>query len=339
MLVAVTTSAQLPQCVYCGTERPADRSDCPQCGRPWIDVRVGSLAETEAKVLVGAAVTSELPAAPIPTVETPETTLTVDLIDEEADEDTGSDWTMPRWAIPAVVAVSAALVIAMFGFGLLDSDDPGTAAPTPTTTPSTTEAPATTAPPPTTTAPPPTTTVAPTTTLPTTASLAAAGDPVPVARLELHADGVGPIAIGTPASEAIGRFVASLGEPEEIGAAGPAFGLCEGETGRFVRWAGLSVIVSGTLQDGTFVAYRFHEPAVPVSHLDLATPSGIHLGDTIDRLNEVYASYDISYETDAAGSTFTLADGDELLLWGPVSSTDGGGQVEGIFSPPPCSLG
>lgn len=334
MLVAVTTSAQLPQCVYCGTQRPADRSDCPECGRPWIDVRVGSLAESEAKVLVGAAITSELPPAPAPptdTPETPETELTIDL-DDEAGDEPGGDW---RWAIPAVLAASAALVIAMFGFGLLDGDDPGTAAPASTaTTPSTTATPTTAVA--TTTAPPPSTTTAPTTTMPTTGSLAASGDPVPVPRLELHADGVGPIAIGTPAPEAIGRLVASLGEPEDIAAAGPGFGLCEGDTGRRVRWAGLTAIVRGTLQNGTFVAYRYQEPDVPVSHLDLATPSGIRLGDTLETLNETYASYDISYETTAAGSTFTLSDGDELLLWGPVSNTEPGGQVEGIFSPPPC---
>jgi hypothetical protein len=333
MLMEVTTSAQLPQCVYCGTERPADRSECPQCGRPWIDVRVGSLAETEAKVLVGAAVTTELTPIPVPLGEPPESVLTVDLTGDQH-EDRDSDTDVLRWAIPTVLAVSALLVFAMFLFGLLDNNEPGAAAPASSTTPSTTVVPSSTAA--TTTIAPSTTPAPTTTTLPGTGSLVASGDAVPVAKLTLNADGVGPIEIGTPAPEAIGRFVASLGEPEEIAAAGPAQGLCEGETGLVVRWAALNVIVSGTLDDGTFVAYRYQEPDIPVSQLDLTTPSGIRVGDTIETLNEVYASYNISYETDGTNATFTLSDGEQLLLWGPVSSTEEGGQIQGIFSAAPC---
>lgn len=342
ILVAMSTSAQLPLCVYCGTERPADRSQCPQCGRPWIDVRVGSLAESKAKVLVGAAVTAETPnvsAVPISEQDDSDEDLT------EASESHDEPPAVPfRRAIPVVLGVSAAAVVAMFVFGLLDGDGQGEAAPQATTVPGTTS-PAATAESvpttilpslPTTTVPPPPTSTIPTTTLPEPAALGPAGEPVPVTKLTLHSGGVGPIEIGTPAPDAVGRLIASLGTPEEVAIAGEEHGLCAGEDGRLVRWVGLTAIVSGTLGSGTFVGYRYEEPTVPTSHLDLATPSGIRLGDAISTLNEVYATYSISYESSGDAATFSLSDGAELLLWGPVSSIEGNGRVEGIYSPPAC---
>jgi hypothetical protein len=187
---------------------------------------------------------------------------------------------------------------------------------------------------PTTTTPPPTT--VPTTTIPASSQIGVFGDPVPISRLTLKADGIGPIEVGTPASEAIGRLVASLGTPEAIGIAGQEYGLCADEDGRVIRWAELNVIVSGTLVEGLFVGYRYEEQSVPTGTIDLATPSGIHLGDDIATLNEVYARYSISYETVGGESTFRLSQNEELLLWGLVSSTEENGRIEGIYSPPAC---
>jgi hypothetical protein len=155
--------------------------------------------------------------------------------------------------------------------------------------------------------------------------------------LTLKAGGIGPLVIGDAASDAIGRLVASLGRPEEIGVADDELGLCPGEDGRFVRWAGLTVVVSDTLEDGLFAAYRFEEQAVPTMHLDLATPSGLRVGDTVSTLNEVYAAYQIDYVSDGAADVFNLSDADGLLLWGPVSSIEDSGRVEGVHSPDTCS--
>lgn len=343
----MSTSAQLPLCVYCGTERPADRSQCPQCGRPWIDVRVGSLAESKAQVLVGAAATTETPnvsASPIAEDPSgPDVTVDLDAVDTDSEQD--PDTPSFRWAIPLVLGFSAVTVVTMFALGLLEGDqskaDGQTVAATPATAPTTAAAPTSTTPP--TTAPPLTSTIpttteppVPTTSVPEPAELAAVGDSVPVSRLRLHSGGVGPIEIGTPAPVAIGVLVASLGTPEEVAIAGVEHGLCADEEGRLVRWAELTAVVSGTIADGTFVGYRYQEPAVPTRQLDLATPSGIRLGDAIATLNEVYASYAITYESIGEASTFSLFDGDELLLWGPVSSAVDTGRVEGIFSPPSC---
>ena len=155
--------------------------------------------------------------------------------------------------------------------------------------------------------------------------------------LTLKAGGIGPLVIGDTAPDALGRLVASLGRPEEVGVAGAEMGLCEGEEGRFVRWAGLTVVVTGTLADGVFAGYRFEEQAVPTMHLDLATPSGLRVGDPLSSLNEVYAAYQIDYVSDGGTDLFRLSDEEGLLLWGPVSSIEDSGRVEGIHSPDACS--
>jgi hypothetical protein len=155
--------------------------------------------------------------------------------------------------------------------------------------------------------------------------------------LTLKASGIGPILIGEPATNAIGRLVASLGRPEEIGAASDELGLCPGEEGRYVRWAGLTAVVSGSLEDGTFAGYRYIEEAVPTMHLDFSTPSGLRLGDSVASLSEVYSSYQIDYVTDGSGTMFRLSDADGLLLWGPLSSAEPTGRVEGIHSPDACT--
>jgi hypothetical protein len=155
--------------------------------------------------------------------------------------------------------------------------------------------------------------------------------------LTLKAGGIGPLVVGDAAADAVGRLVASLGRPESIGPADEALGLCPGEDGRFVRWAGLTVVVSGTLQEGVFAGYRFEEQAVPTMHLDLATPSGIRVGDPLSALNEVYAAYQIDYVSDGGTNLFGLSDEEGLLLWGPVSSIEDTGRVEGINSPDACT--
>lgn len=305
-------------------------------------MRVGTLAESRVHALVGAAATTETPnVSSIPAIDPiseeagPGTDVMVDLTDDRAL--TAAPVTFRR-AIPIVLGLSAVSVVTMFGLGLLDeegSSSPDEIAAPSTTLPTTTipETPVTAAP--TTTIPPPTT--VPTTTIPAPSEIGVSGDPVPVTRLTLKADGIGPIEVGTPASEAIGRLVASLGTPEAIGIAGQDYGLCADEDGRVIRWAELNVIVSGTLAEGSFVGYRYEEQAVPTGTIDLATPSGIHLGDDIATLNEVYARYSISYETAGGESTFRLSQDEEFLLWGPVSSTEENGRIEGIYSPPSCA--
>lgn len=361
----MSTSTHLPLCVYCGTARPADQTRCPQCGRPWIDVRVGGTTEANDRsripVMAGAAAsatavgvdkaaTDGLPvpetqvlddadespddATPLP----PETeTDAGDVPPPFATDDDSGDGSSQRfvWVIPALIAAAAVVVVALFGFGLLDDSEP-VATPAPTTLPApTTTVPATTTQAPTTTAAPTTTTT--TTTIPAPASIPPVGDAVSMSALTLRTAGIGPILLGEPAADTIGQLVASLGRPEEIGIAGEELGLCAGEPGRFVRWAGLTAVVSGTLEDGTFAGYRYMDQAVPTMHLDFSTPSGLRVGDSVASLNETYSAYQVDYVTDGGTSVFRLSDADGLLLWGPLSSAELTGRVEGIHSPDACT--
>ena len=441
----MSTSTHLPLCVYCGTARSADESRCPHCGRPWIDVRVGSTGaiadQTRVPATVGARsiaaesvvnstrVENPAPAeAPITdspiedtalTETTPEDapaedTLTeavsddppaeADTVPEAVSDDSPAEVALPTeptpgetsvgetavtttatatidgitgdvasvgeaatqaaeadadvvppppvvqgeegptadpsqrfvWLIPALIAGSAVIVITLFAFGFLDGETEPTTAPVAATVPiPTTAAPTTTTQAPTTTAVPSTTTTS--TTIPEPADIEPVGDAIPMSSLTLKAGGIGPLVVGDAAPDAIGRLVASLGRPEATGLADEEFGLCAGEDGRYVRWAGLTVVVSGTLQDGVFAGYRFEEQAVPTMHLDLATPSGIRVGDPLTALNEVYAAYHIDYVSDGGASLFRLSDEEGLLLWGPVSSIEDSGRIEGIYSPDACS--
>ncbi|MGB5433887.1 MAG: hypothetical protein WBO21_12825 [Acidimicrobiia bacterium] len=394
----MTTSTHLPLCVYCGTARSADETRCPQCGRPWIDVRVGSIgtAQNHARIpaMVGtasaaasttvadaaidhrpkdntttdetaladetaaaettddtplaatAAATATAAAKTVPDDASPREAPTAEATDaglvppapEDADEEAPPADPSQRfvWLIPALIAGAAVIVIALFGFGFLDDNTEPTAAPEAVATPvPTTAAQTTTTQAPTTTAAPSTTTTS--TTIPGPASIEPVGNAIPMSSLTLKAGGIGPLVIGDAAPDALGRLVASLGRPEEVGVAGAEMGLCEGDEGRFVRWAGLTVVVTGTLADGVFAGYRFEEQAVPTMHLDLATPSGLRVGDPLSSLNEVYAAYQIDYVSDGGTDLFRLSDEEGLLLWGPVSSIEDSGRVEGIHSPDACS--
>ncbi|MEA2010976.1 MAG: hypothetical protein U9N78_09755, partial [Actinomycetota bacterium] len=60
-------------------------------------------------------------------------------------------------------------------------------------------------------------------------------------------------------------------------------------------------------------------------------------GDPVSSLNQIYSSYQIDYVSSDGTSLFRLSDADGLLLWGPVSSIEDSGRVEGIYAPDACS--
>ena len=248
------------------------------------------------------------------------------------------DW---RRLIPLALVVALIVVYITFFFGPSDGTDEGsqattattaepltvtTAAVTTTVAPATTEAPTTTAPPTTTTS----------TLVPQPNALLPAGDAISVPGLRLRAGGVGPLDFGAPASEVIGRLVASLGPAEETGIAGEDLSLCPSETGIYVRWGELTMIFLGDVSSGSLAGYRLQEPLVPASHIDIATFSGIRLGDTVSDLEATYAQYTLDFDVIGGETFFMLTDGAELLLWGPLSSTEPSGRISGIYSPPIC---
>ncbi len=180
------------------------------------------------------------------------------------------------------------------------------------------------------------------------ATIVPVGEPIPLEDLQLAVNSIGPIAFGTAADQALGRLVASLGDPDDD--TGPILstgehGSCVGVMERVVRFGPLSVLLNDDAEGVSVLAgYRldlsagaFISPAI-----NLTTLSGLKGGDTIDTLEDVYSGFVIEYvEHDQFGEVYELhrrAD-NALLLWGPITSRDPDGQILGIFSPDPCPQG
>lgn len=171
------------------------------------------------------------------------------------------------------------------------------------------------------------------------------GSPVAIADLTLAVDSLGPIQLGTSAPRSVGRLIASLGPPDEDTGAvisTGAYGSCEGDTERIVRWGPLAVVVIvDEDRTQTLGGYRldlsyggFDSPTA-----DLQTLSGLQLGNSVAQLERIYDGFEIEYlahpELD---NIFELrsANTGNLLLWGPISAADDSGFVQGIYSPDAC---
>jgi hypothetical protein len=251
----------------------------------------------------------------------------------------------PRSPFLTGLAVGALLVaFSIAAFQLLGSDDTGDAATTTTTTApdSTTGGDTDTTMTTDTTAPDSTTTTTAVVTPPD--PYTAVGDPIPIEELQLTTNGVGPITFGTPAAEAAGRLIASLGEPDAD--SGPvvstgAYGTCPGVTERIVRWGPLAAIMR--IDDAgaaTFAGYRLDLSYGGLSSpaTELATFSGLQASDTVAELNEIYSGLQIDFlVAPPLGEVFELRGEDgALLLWGPVTSSQDDGIVLGIYAPDAC---
>ena len=160
----------------------------------------------------------------------------------------------------------------------------------------------------------------------------ALGEPIDLADLDLKASGIGSIEIGWPIDDAAGALTASLGEADAAG----IDGLCPPEESYWLEFGQLTAIFDGYDNTATFVSYKYDEPEESEIDLGLTTLSGIALGNTDDDLINTYTQYTISFEVIDSKDHFRLSDGGELLLWGPVSSADPEGLIEGIYSPSAC---
>jgi hypothetical protein len=168
------------------------------------------------------------------------------------------------------------------------------------------------------------------------------GPVIPIEELPLSVDGVGDILFGQPADDAVGRLVASLGDPDSD--TGPVlavgeWGVCPGDTERVVIWGPFAAIVHVD-PDGTetFAGYRldfayggFSSPAA-----DLATLSGLKAGASFRQLEQTYDGFDVrQVEDDELGSVWELysTNTGALLLWGPLTEDD---TVRGIYAVDAC---
>ncbi|MFQ5947785.1 MAG: hypothetical protein ACE5KX_02855 [Acidimicrobiia bacterium] len=239
------------------------------------------------------------------------------------------------WLVGLAVGV-VLVAVSLIGFSLLrrDADNGATG---PTEPPLDTAATSTTAPPDTTPAD---------TTLPIGEAppITPVGEPIPLDDLTMSSDDIGPLDFGADGDEALGKLVATFGQPTDdtgfITATG-SFGACPGDSVRIVRWGPLAAVIQGDASASTFVSYRLdlNYGGLEFPTTDLATLSGLRAGDTVDQLGDIYASFKIEYVVDPdVNLTFELrsASSGALLLWGPVTSEAPDGIVRGIYSPNSC---
>jgi hypothetical protein len=330
------TSSNLPICIHCGTPRPADETLCPECGRPWIDVRVDA-APSDATVKdnsgVGVPAAAAVASTPVPDGQPPVVPI----------HDTGElgmdGWSLPPdppksravWLLPIalLVAVAAFWSFAFFGG---QSATTTTLAAVPSTTASTTTtttvpiSPAETS---TTTSSTTTTTTVPS---PTAESWVAAGEELTSIELPMAAAGIGPLLFGDSLEDVAGQLVTTFGQAESAGDSG----VCQPTEAYWLQWGPLKAIFDGYEPDSSFVSYRYEATNDGSANVVLRTLSGLELGQTVPQLQAAYPQFTITFELIDGRDHFRLASGGDLLLWGPVSSTDDSGTVLGIYSPTPC---
>ena len=119
------------------------------------------------------------------------------------------------------------------------------------------------------------------------------------------------------------------------------FGECPGDSIRVVQWGPLNVVIRGDAAANTFVSYRMdiRYGGLTSATRDIATLSGLRVGDQVSQLEDIYGGFVIEYLVDGdVGLVFKLYSqrGGELLLWGPVESQEPEGLVTGIYSPDSC---
>jgi len=178
-----------------------------------------------------------------------------------------------------------------------------------------------------------------TSTLPQVPEIAAAGEPIAVADLGLGAFALGSLDFGS--SEALGRLVATFGQPDSYSPMVGAFGLCQDADGFTTSWGPLTTVFAGSLEAATFEGYRVATGSEQHEAAGLTTLSGLSAGDTVADLKSVYSSFIVSLEDEDDGSRFILTRGSDAatLLWGPVSSIEDSGTVLGVYSPDACDGG
>jgi hypothetical protein len=181
-------------------------------------------------------------------------------------------------------------------------------------------------------------------------------DPVPppieVERLKMITNGtrvndndIKDIVFGDDAAEAIGRFVASFGDP--TGDTGwrvstGQYGVCAGDLERVLLFGPYAAIVTKPGGTEIYNGYRhdltFGDLTNPAAGLE--TLSGLTIGDTVGDLRSTYANETVTFSTDARlGDIYEVrgSTSGSLLLWGPVDGTEDTDRIIGIYAPDVCS--
>lgn len=252
------------------------------------------------------------------------------------------------WLVGAAVAsVLAALSIITFGVFGGESTTAGTTLTTATTVPGT----ETTIPDDgsTTTLPDDgsSTTTPGQTTIPTTGgdTITPIGDAILLSDIKMAASALGPLEFGQDSDEVLGRLAATYGQPtDDTGffVGDGTFGECPGDSVRVVRWGPLNIVSVGEEGSADFVSYRLdlRYGGITSPTTDIATLSGLRVGDTVGDLESIYSGFAIEYVVDegVGGLTFELRENQagDILLWGPVDSQAPEALVTGIYSKDFC---
>ena len=181
-------------------------------------------------------------------------------------------------------------------------------------------------------------------------------DPVPpqieVERLKMITNGtrvndndIKDIVFGDDAAEAIGRFVASFGDPTgDTGwqVSSGQYGVCAGDLERVVLFGPYAAIATKPGGTEIYNGYRhdltFGDLNNPAAGLE--TLSGLTIGDTVGDLRSIYANETVTFSSDARlGDIYEVrgSTSGSLLLWGPVDGTEDTDRIIGIYAPDVCS--
>lgn len=179
----------------------------------------------------------------------------------------------------------------------------------------------------------------------TDGTIVSVGDPIPIGDLKMSSEDIGPLDFGMDGDEVLGRLVSTFGQPtDDTGffTGSGSFGECPGDSIRVVQWGPLNIVVKGEAGNSEFASYRLDLRYGGISSptTDIATLSGLRVGDTVGELEATYAQFYIEYVVDQeVGLTFQLAlsQNDDVLLWGPVESQASDARVTGIYSPDSCT--
>lgn len=299
---------------------------CPQCGHTWIDTNIGEELPPLTPETVAAANEPRAAAAP-PTPDLPE------------------QQRRRPWAI--LLGAALAITVVLIGYTIINGDNGDTDQATATTAPAVTETTEATPAPTTTEA---TTTTAPTTTTSTTTTSTTTTTTLPPIEPEGTAIATGDLTLGAFAlgpfgfndsGEYLGRLVASLGQPTSRTEGGEDLGLCSGEAGVAYGWDGFSAIFEIDGDRELFIGYRLDDTDSDHPSQTITSRSGLALGDTISRLEAIYLQSGLAFVDIDGKTNFVLLRSSDsaTLLWGPVSSGDPDGIVEGIYSPRACDGG
>jgi hypothetical protein len=191
-----------------------------------------------------------------------------------------------------------------------------------------------------------------TTTVPVADPFDAVPPAIEVERLKLITNGlrvndndIPDIVFGQDAPTAMGRLIASFGEPtEDTGwqVSTGQYGVCAGDLERVLLFGPFAAIVTKPGGQEVFNGYRhdlnFGDLTNPAAGLE--TLSGLNVGASVAELQSTYSGELVTFSTDPRlGEIYEVrgSTSGSLLLWGPVEGPDDTDRVIGIYAPDVCS--